>query len=206
MELGVAYFLTHEYQLAFQHYEGFIRKHPHHADIIYGMAGTALWCLDQRLNAIQMWRDGLRCRYSDAAGGISNLLMLYCASIVDPSVEETTKIKQTLAVKIQDPRADTWPGPLARYVLGRIDEDRLQAECADFNVGEAETRKVEVSFYNELRKSYSHDPNHFVSEMRRISKMSWNDYLISKHVFFGKVWRPTFHLARHFAKHSALSW
>jgi tetratricopeptide (TPR) repeat protein len=197
MELGVAYLWVGAYQEARQHFDGFIQAYPRHADIIYGMAGVARWCLKDRAGAAEMWHAGLRCKFADAAGGVGLPLLLFFASVAAPEILAMDHAEKLLSERMNDPRTRNWPGALARFVLGQIDEGRLRSECLDKNESETTMRHLQADFYVAVLQRARGNAALSAETMRHVAGLPWSEYDSSKRIFLAKLWQEEFFLARH---------
>ena len=132
MELGVAYLWLGEYMAAWEHFDGVNRKHPKASDLLYAMAGAAKWCLGDRCTAVEQWADGCYCDGTNS-GGFGSPLLLFAASIIDPSAYVRSEAEKLLTERANDPWARHWPKAIAEYLLGRIDETTLRRACVGIN-------------------------------------------------------------------------
>ena len=83
MQLGVAYLWVEDYGAARDHFDDANQRRPKRFDIFYGMAGVARWCLGRGEEAVDQWRTGLTCAYTDVARmGIP--LLIFAASVLQP--------------------------------------------------------------------------------------------------------------------------
>ncbi|MGB8253727.1 MAG: hypothetical protein WCF08_10980, partial [Anaerolineaceae bacterium] len=96
-----------------------------YSDYGYIDAGIALWCLDRRNEAVETWKRALPTTYTDAAGGIEVPAILTFAAIMmtDRTLEKYSR--SLLEKKWKTKRVAVWPGPIAGYLLGKIDDDTL---------------------------------------------------------------------------------
>ena len=119
MELGVAYLWVGDFQMASDHFDDFNRKRPHHISVTYGMSGTAKWCLGKRPAAVAEWHSGLNCQFADAGGaGLRIPLLLFFASVAEPSVFPPSEADNLLHARSADPRATIWPAHWQSSWLG----------------------------------------------------------------------------------------
>jgi lipoprotein NlpI len=132
MELGVAYLWVEDYQAAWQHFDAVNQRDPGYGDSYYGMAGAAKWCLGEPDESIRQWREGTQCRYADGAGGVSSRLWLYIASVIKPRLFPRNEAEELLTVCANDRRVKNWPGPVAEYILGRIDENNMRTRGSTY--------------------------------------------------------------------------
>jgi hypothetical protein len=206
MELGVAYLWLKEYAAAWEHFSNFNRQFPHHADCTYGMAGTAKWCLNEPEAAIHEWCDGLEVEFADWAGGMKVPLLLFFASVVKPRVYTRKEAETVLTKRVRDPRAQMWPGPLAEFVLDRIDENCLR-ELAYDEKHQEETmlNRWSADFFTGVKERSRGNVDRFRQSMERVGMTSWKEFDNQERIFLGKLWSEEFFLARHEAQSVAIA-
>jgi tetratricopeptide (TPR) repeat protein len=101
------------------------------------MCGVALWISARHHEAVETWAAGVEAsltgvvRYGDAAGGVTigNLLMFggVRLGIIDAVKLATSLLRKRLRTK----QSRAWPGPVSRYLLGKLDESALlEAVCS----------------------------------------------------------------------------
>ena len=129
MELGVALLWLGMYDVAYEHFENANRSRPKHISDFYAMAGVAKWCMDEVSQAVAQWQAGTEAAYADAAGGVTLPLLLFAASVLRAEVDAWSMAERLLAKRAAEPRAENWPGPLAKYVLHQIREEELRNQC-----------------------------------------------------------------------------
>jgi tetratricopeptide (TPR) repeat protein len=199
MELGVAYLWLGDYSAAFEHFQSANDQNPKRASTYYGMAGVAKWCQDEPDVAIQQWRDGLDCEYSDWAA-VTLPLLLYFAALAQPKLILISEVEYLLRCRVEDPRARTWPGPLAHFVVGQIDETTLRRECQAGTAAEAVGRHWRADFYVGALKLGLRDFVGFRSAMEMVADVTWDDFDNHVKIFLHKLWCGELYLARHFAE------
>jgi lipoprotein NlpI len=197
MELGVGYLWVGDYDAAWRHFDGFNRTYPNQLSVTYGMAGVAKWCLNEPEAAVEEWNAGLQCEFADAAGGIKLPLLLYFVSVAKPTVFLRSEAETLVNSRANEARAEMWPGPLAKYVLGWIDQDRLRSECWYKTEATLLMRRFLADFYVAVLKSSSGNWASFVEMAQIATSLSWSDFDINKRVFFSMIWQEEFFLARH---------
>jgi hypothetical protein len=196
MSLGVAYLLNSDFEPAWQHFNKYNREHPNRISTTYGMAGVAQWRLGRQHEAVTEWLTGLDCEYSDAEGGVKLLLLLFFASVASPQSVRQIDVKDKLLGKSSDARINNWPGPLALFVLGKIDEERLSVECRHRNQTEAGVREMMKSFYVATVRLHHNQLEESDRHMQRAASLSWDEYDLSKRSYLTKVWQEELHLAK----------
>jgi tetratricopeptide (TPR) repeat protein len=109
---------------ALEDFQKLIELRPDSASGYIG-AGIASWWLNQKTNAIQLWKKTVESNYTDAAGGITGPALLFFAAsrLHDVNLEKDSL--RLLKAKSRTKRASAWPGPVAEYILGNISETDL---------------------------------------------------------------------------------
>jgi hypothetical protein len=203
IELGVAHLWLMDYSAAVEHFESANRRYPKHTDVFYGMAGIAKWCLNEPREAVGQWRLGLDCRFADAAGGVGLPLLLFVASILRPDVMTRVEAEDVLRTRADDARIRIWPGPLAQFVLGRIDEAGCRRMCAGINESDTMLRRWRTDFYVGVLEHARGNPGRSRELMRRTATTFDDDFDLTKKHYLGKLWNEEFFIARHEAAGSA---
>src|SRR5262249_8373421 len=90
-----------------------------------------------------------------------------------------------------------WPGPLAEFVLGRIDEDRLQKECLYKDADTQEMRLWQSNFWVSVSRAGKGEDGGFAIAMRQIGALTWSAFNSHEHAFLSKIWQEEFFLALH---------
>lgn len=92
--------------------------------------GIAHWLLGQQETGISMWQRGQKSKYSDVAGGIESLCLLYFASVVrkDESLKKT--VEKGIRKLIKRKASVNWPAPLGRFLLNDIEDGELLSLCS----------------------------------------------------------------------------
>jgi len=201
MELGVAYLWIENFRSAFDHFDFVDQRYPRHAHCTYDMAGTALWCMGNRDEAVDQWQRGLDVDYADLGYGFQPPLLLYFASVVQPELFSRNEAKSLLAKRLDDPRANRWPAPLAEFVIGRIDYDALQRLGVDKNDKNwTAFHYWRADFWRGVLELEQGNDVCYRELMRQTANVSWAEYDRDNRVFLGKLWCPEFFLARHEAQ------
>lgn len=200
MELGVALLWSGDFEGAWDHYHSIALAQPRHMSVIYEMAGVAKWCLERPSDAVREWKDGLRCEYLDAAGGVREPLLLYAASCLRPGICDQREARRLLTTRANNPLVHqyrNWPGPIAEFVLGRIDEARLRLECQGTNEGDTRSCHLLADFYVSLVEYTNGNTSAFETECRKAAAVDWGTFDSDNDLFFTLAWKPEFHIARH---------
>lgn len=198
MELGVALLWLRRYGEAWEHFCSVISADPRSGDNDYGMAGVAKWCLGEPQEATAKWRAGLKAKYVRAGRPFYLPLLLYFASALRPEVLNPIEAGKLLQETLTHPKIDLWPGPIVKFVLGRINEDEFQRSCQSTNPVETQrrTRPWSAEFYRSLVRRERVTPLEFKDSMRKLvdtSQPEWQE----EGVFTSRVWHEEFFLARY---------
>ena len=197
MELGVALLWLGRYTQAWEHFCSRIRIDPHSGDNDFGMAGVAKWCLGEPKDAVTEWRAGLKAKYARASGlGVRMPLLLFFASVIEPEAFDGDLAKELLAEKTKDLRIRNWPGPIAKFVLGQIDESELQKHCRGTNDEETRDRQWLVEFYRSLIGLKQGTIPAFKNSMRKLTDVNQSEWQ-DETVLLSRIWNEEYFLARH---------
>ena len=203
MELGVAYLWAQEYQEALEHFGHSIDQYPRYYSCFYGMAGTAMWCLDHPDEAVRQWSDGLKARYADTNGlGMQMPLLLYMASVLEAESYSKASAEALLREKTKDRRRNEWPGPIARWLLGQIDNKELMERCPGVDEVETCNHHWLADFYLGVRWQAEGKQQRFNEIMRKLVDTDRPEW--SHHDFFlARMWSEQFFIARRCASEPA---
>ena len=101
------------------------------SDSDYIVAGISSWLVGDKREAIQIWKDGLNAPYTDAAGGVEVPLLLYFASVILSNESLEKEATNLLKKKYKSRKSTNFPGAIAGYVLGRINEEEMLDICSE---------------------------------------------------------------------------
>lgn len=199
MELGVAYLWAGQYAAAWEHFQDAMLTYHQSMARFYGMAGVAQWCLNQPRTALEWWRIGMGADYADGAGGGRLPLLLYAASVLRPETSSRKEAEHLLRAKAEDPRVANWPGPLGKFVLGKINARTLEELSVDTKDGVIRPEyKWLISFYRgvadlDLKHLERADFGTLTRGMADTSRPEWS----KRRDFLHLVWHEEFFIARH---------
>lgn len=125
INVGVAHMWAGEFQSALAHF-GEAAQSRDATDILYGMAGSAAWCLGQAELAIEYWRKGVNPDYAVAGANTRTPLLLFMASVLKPQISSRRVAEDLLAAKSTEWRIKNWPGPIAEFILGKANEETVR--------------------------------------------------------------------------------
>jgi hypothetical protein len=200
--VGVGYLFAGKYEAAWTHFDVSISADREAGrpttTFHYGMAGVAKWCLNEPEEAVAKWREGLRCEFTDWAGGAEIPLLMYFASAARPEMFPKLRVE---AEKLLTKRANhhliqNWPGPLAEFVLGRIDERVLRSKCQQEDEDDTKLYNWLADFYAGVAELVRGEKKRWLSAIRTIAEVARPDR--SSHDYFlSSIWQEEFFLARH---------
>jgi hypothetical protein len=136
--------------------EKIIRLNAGSTDSDFIFLGVARWLKRQPVLAIEVWKTGLKSKYTDAAGGVEIPMLLLFASVrmLDKKLEKeaTNLLKKACRTK----RTMNWPGPLAQYLLDLISEAEMRSRI-DAQPILYEKQSCQADFYAGLKRHTSGD-------------------------------------------------
>jgi hypothetical protein len=195
--LGKAYLWLGDYSAAWEHFSDANRKRPGYCDGYYNMAGAAKWCVGDRHAAVQQWTEGCDCNYADGAGGVGAPLLLYAASILDPSSCDRSEAERLLVVRSRAPRIRNWPGPIAQYVLRIMDESALRQSCVEVNRSGTLVSLWLADFYVGLSQWAARGEGDLAQLMRKTAAIFPKDFTSGREALSLKLLHAEFFIARY---------
>ena len=115
------------------------------SDSDYILAGIAKCLLGNYLDSVDIWQAGLSTQYTDAAGGVAIPSLLYFAAVKLNDINLEKKAIGLLRKKYKSKRVANFPGAIAGYLLGKINEDELLNTYASMK--ELKTRVLCKSYF-----------------------------------------------------------
>jgi hypothetical protein len=198
LELGAGYLWLKDFESAQQHFDAFNERFPKFAHNPYDMAGVASWCLGKRQEAVTRWDEGLDVEFADSGYGIKPVLLLFFASVIDPNLHSMLVVKDLLRDRLRDPRTSRWPGPLAEFVLGRIDSASVRRSGVDSMHEDSTLLHVwQTDFWSAVIERSRGNESAYHSAMEKCGNLSWDDFDQCRDLFIHKLWSPEFYLARY---------
>ncbi len=203
-----------DYRSALTHFDGKIQARNRPADSTFGMAGAAAWCLGDEKLAIEYWRKGTTAGYANAGANTRTELLLYAASLLNPTTFPVKSVEQLLTKKASHWRGKTWPGPIAQYILGIASEQEARQKAVDrlarlTRMGElAEPNQMswQFDFYKLLKTAVSAENETLALEsgLQNLVNVEGSEYLTGIKLFYF-LRLEEFYLARHWlSKRSGL--
>jgi len=108
-----------------------IERFPRRYQASYDDLGVCEWLLGNKAAAIEAWRGGLHTAYRDPAGGVYSRSNLWWGGAMSGDRAVVREALGHLESALTSLRATNWPGPMARYVVGRISEKKLLEAAQD---------------------------------------------------------------------------
>jgi hypothetical protein len=201
MELGVAYLWLQRYAAAWEHFRSTIDRYPTTMSGFYGMAGAAKWCLDDFGEAIRQWKAGLKASYSDTAGlGIRVPLLLFTAAVLKPlGGFERHAAERILEERSQDSRAERWPGPIAKWLVGLVSNTEFERRWEGDGQADTYDRRWSAEFYQAVSRGGRKENSAFQESMVKLSDVSRPEWS-QPDFFLLRMWNEDFFIARHEAQ------
>jgi tetratricopeptide (TPR) repeat protein len=129
--------------------------------------GVVLWRLGRSSDAIDMWRQGLKATYRDAAGGVETPAILFFAAsrLKDPSLEK--EARRWLKTRWKPALATLWPGPIAGFLLDEMDEDTFLVNQTFLNHILEARRLCKAHFWVGLKRYRQSDVPGYLDHLRQ---------------------------------------
>ncbi len=169
---GTTYLLMGDYAAALADFEQVIATEDPRflGDTHFLAQGIAYWFLNQPDRTIEVWQQGLKAPYTDAAGGVElPALLLYAAERLSDATLRNKALR--LLKKFTKGRRRAWPGDVAPFLLGKIDSQEL---LRDVQARKSERLKgrfqCQADFFIGLRAYIKNDKAAFAQAMLRCSE------------------------------------
>jgi len=133
---GAALMWTEQYKNAVEYLEGVIEISRAAKPSIglsedhYSLAGAGRWCLGDYSEAVKLWRLGTQAPYAIYGVGLECPRLLFLASTLSAELCDRAKTLELLKKRASDPRVHDYPGTLAQFILGIVDNETLDASLA----------------------------------------------------------------------------
>ncbi|HTB95470.1 MAG TPA: hypothetical protein VK716_00560 [Terracidiphilus sp.] len=131
--LGEALMWAGDYHGAANHFRDAIDRDARHRgynasnEEDFAFLGAAEWCLGDSEAAIRSWELGIRAVYSIGGCRTHSPLLLFLASILRPNLYKRDRAEKTLLKRLNSRSAKGYPATEARFALGLIDKQALEA-------------------------------------------------------------------------------
>ena len=135
----------------------------------FAYAGLVRWLMGDVRDAINHWKGGLDCKYSDGAGGMELPLLLYYAGVRHPESYPLGNAKKLITQRLKSGWSRNWPGAIGRFLVGRIDEKQMR-KLARFEIELVEIQQMtQADFYVGVECIRLGNQNEFYERMNRCS-------------------------------------
>ena len=130
---GAALMWTGQYRTATEHFEGVIetsratRCPMMLSEDHYSLGAAARWCLGDYTEAVKLWRLGTQSQYATYGVDLQCPRLLVLASILASELCDRAKALELLKKRASDQRVHDYPGTLAQFIVGIIDNEALEA-------------------------------------------------------------------------------
>jgi hypothetical protein len=182
MDLGLAHLVGNDLHEACCVFDQLIEKEPQFS-ANFEYKGLCHWLMNNRKESVGAWQKGLKCQYTDAAGGMQIPLLLFFASVRHPPTFDQQKAEHLIKKILTKDWADDWPAPLGKYLLEMIDYQQL-VECGK-EYDYVRTKDLRVVFYHGVMALKKDDVVEFKYRMQECSKITGLDceyeYLLACH-------------------------
>lgn len=137
-------------------------NHTSRGDYYLQLVGVAHWLAGRESQAASTWYDLVsameqgKIDYSDAAGGVESACLLWFAAVRLGQQNLLKAARRLLRKKVKNNRSSNWPGPVAKFLLGRLTPDQLRGKVADVPVLR-ERELCEAEFYIGVRSLEAND-------------------------------------------------
>lgn len=111
------------------------------------MSGVTLWRLGRLGEAILEWRQGCEATITDAAGGIEAPALLLFAAVRTQDKELEHESTMRLRKRWKSKLAQRWPGPIAGYLLTKVEERAFLINQTFLNPVLEARRQCKTSFW-----------------------------------------------------------
>ena len=91
----------------------------------FQLKGVAYWMLNDTEKAVEIWKEGLKSKFKDAAGGVEIPAMLFFAAVSMSNKGLEKESLKLLKKRVKSKSVINLPGAIALYLLGRINEERM---------------------------------------------------------------------------------
>jgi tetratricopeptide (TPR) repeat protein len=167
---GLALLCMHRLEEAVSDFDQATKASPH-SDSGPIKKGIALWWLGRYPEAVSSWRGAIDAAYTDAAGGVEvpSLLLFAASRLNDADLERQAKL---LLRKVWKPSLKlVWPGPIAGYLLGKLDSETFLVNQT-FKDPILEARRLSKAlFWQGLVSLRSGDQQSFVHRIEEVSEL-----------------------------------
>jgi tetratricopeptide (TPR) repeat protein len=176
---GIAYLGLSEYDEAIADFRAADGAHPSSSDGCLQFVGMAQWRAGRESAAASTWHDLViafeqgKIHYTDAAGGVESPSLLWFAGVRlgQPRLLRVSRRMLRTLTHARNGRIENWPGPVARFLLGRIGEARLRSLVTDTPILR-ERELCQAEFYIGVRRLQRGDRDGARDAFRAAARMT----------------------------------
>lgn len=117
----------------------------------FQLKGVAYWMLNDTEKAVEIWKEGLNSKFKDAAGGVEIPAMLFFAAVSTSNKGLEKEALKLLKKRVKSKSVINWPGVIALYLLGRINEEKMFSTIEDQTAIRAR-QLCQTNFYIAINK------------------------------------------------------
>jgi hypothetical protein len=129
-----------------------IERDPAGSSQYYDLAGIVQWKLDNPRRAVELWKHGPECAYSDSSRGVQSILLLAFAAAARSDILPFDTACQLLVDQFRKSRTGHWPAPVAKFVLGQIDVEQLETRARTDPEWLHPHHSAQIAFYSGVLK------------------------------------------------------
>jgi tetratricopeptide (TPR) repeat protein len=152
--------------------------------------GVAYWLQEMHSEATRAWKEALKAKYTDAAGGVeAPLLLLYASARL--SDKKLFELSMNMLKKWKGKVSRNWPGAIASMALGAISADELllQIESQHFL---REKQACQAYFHIGVQFLIKNNTEQFINSMKNgcaqgVFSYSKAEFYLSRFEFFREM-------------------
>lgn len=151
--------------------------------------GVVEWLAGRHTEAAQIWRDLAQAldrreiTYTDAAGGVENGLLLYFAAVRMGDRELLRESQSCLRKRTRTKACASWPGPLALFLLDRMDREQVFDRITSTPVLR-ERQQCQAELYSGVRSLARGETEEYARAMQRSAGLS--QALLEKELYLAR--------------------
>jgi tetratricopeptide (TPR) repeat protein len=192
---GIAYLNLGEYDNALADFQAADDRSEYSSDGYLQSVGVAHWLAGRESQAAATWEDLViaieraEIQYTDGAGGVGSPCLLWFAGVRLGQANLGELARRVLKNKVNTEVGrnwciDNWPGPIARFLLGQMDEERLRERIGAVPILR-ERELCQAEFYIGVRAHQVGDRFAAKKAFRRAAQLHAakieNEYYLAKH-------------------------
>ena len=120
--------------------------------------GVAYWLLNNTDKAVEMWKEGLKSKFKDAAGGVEIPAVLFFAAISTGDKKLEKEALKLLKKRVASKTVINWPGAIALYLLKRISDAEMLSTIENKS-SIVQKQLCQANFYIAINKKACDEPD-----------------------------------------------